>query len=66
MRNRVKRRLRDIMRRQLTGSSLQYDFIIVARTAIVDAAFSDLYSTMQKFLTGLGHEETVNRDNKII
>ncbi len=57
VRNRIKRRLREVMRTQLTGRSLGYDLVIVARSASVKAAFADLTRAVCRFLSGLAHED---------
>ena len=64
VRNRIKRRLREIFRHQLTGRPLRYDFVIVARSASAEAEFSDLQMSIIKIFPRLDKDEnTVNIDN---
>jgi len=64
VRNRIKRRLREIFRHQLTDRPLRYDFVVVARSASAEAEFSDLQLGVIKIFPGLGkNEDTVNIDN---
>ena len=57
IRNRVKRRLREVVRKELLGRSLGYDLVIVARSASVNAAFADLANVVCRLLSGLAHED---------
>lgn len=65
-RNRIKRRLRDSMRRRLTDRPVKYDFVIVARTAAADAEFSDLDRFIARTLAGLDNEGNTDSYTKII
>lgn len=53
VRNRIKRRLRETVRRQLLEKTLGVDLVIVARSGASDAAFADLNKTVLKCLSGL-------------
>lgn len=67
VRNRIKRRLREIFRHQLTDRPLRYDFVVVARSASAEAEFSDLQMSIIKIFPRLDkNEDTVNIDNKNI
>ena len=66
VRNRIRRRLRDILRRQLTDSPLHYDLVVVARSASVEAEFGQMQSGMIKIFSRLDNENTVNNNNQII
>jgi ribonuclease P protein component len=71
VRNRIKRRLREIFRHQLTDRTLRYDFVVVARSASAEADFSDLQMSIIKIFPKLDNclgknEDTVNIDNKNI
>jgi len=67
VRNRIKRRLREIFRLHLPESHLRYDFVVVARSASADAEFSDLQMSIIKIFPRLDkNEDTVNIDNKNI
>jgi ribonuclease P protein component len=64
VRNRIKRRLREIFRKQLTGRPLQYDFVVVARSASAEAEFDDLQLSITRIFPRLGkNEDTVNSYN---
>lgn len=64
VRNRIKRRLREIFRKQLTDKPLRYDFVVVARTASAEAEFADLQMSIIKIFPRLGkNEDTVHNDN---
>jgi ribonuclease P protein component len=64
VRNRIKRRLREIFRQQLADKPLHYDFVVVARNAAAGAEFSDLQTSIMKVFPRLGkHEETLDSDN---
>lgn|GEM_PF-306020 len=64
VRNRIKRRLREIFRQELAGKPLHYDFVVVARSASAGAEFSDLQASIAKIFPRLGnHEETLDSDN---
>ena len=53
-RNRVRRRLREILRQQPDDRSLGWDILIVARPAAVEASFEELRSALERLL-GLIH-----------
>lgn len=63
VRNRVRRRLREILRATLSGCELKYDIVVVARQAAVDAAFAELSRTVEKFLLGFINEKRSHRDH---
>ena len=65
-RNRIKRRLRESVRRHLTEMPLKYDIVIVARAAAADAEFADLDGAVSKTFTGLSNEGTTDSNSKII
>jgi ribonuclease P protein component len=65
-RNRIKRRLRETVRRQLLEKTLGCDLVIVARSGASDAAFSDLNKAVFRCLSGLIYEDTTDIDNKIL
>ena len=67
VRNKIKRRLREIFRKQLKDRPLQYDFVVVARSAAADAEFSDLQMNIVKIFPRLDKDEdTINSNNKIV
>ena len=64
VRNRIKRRLREIFRKQLKDLPLRYDFVVVARSASAEAEFTDLQMSIIKIFPRLGKDEdTVNNNN---
>jgi len=64
VRNKVKRRLREIFRKQLKDKLLHYDFVVVARSASPDAEFTDLQISINKIFSRLEkNEETSNNNN---
>ncbi len=65
-RNRIKRRLRESVRRHLAGKSLKYDIVIVARAAAAGADFADLDGIISKTFTGFSNEGTADSNCKVI
>jgi ribonuclease P protein component len=66
IRNRTRRRLRESVRKRLGERLLKYDFVIVARTAVVEAAFAELDRMIAKTFAGLVNEKNTDSDRKII
>jgi ribonuclease P protein component len=67
VRNKVKRRLREIFRRQLRDRPLHYDFVVVARSASAEADFREMQTGMISIFSRLGNnEDTVNSDNQTV
>lgn len=66
IRNRIRRRLRESVRKRLTERPLRYDIVIVARTAAAGAAFADLDRMIAKTFARLVNEENTDSDRKII
>ncbi|MHB8880640.1 MAG: ribonuclease P protein component [Thermodesulfovibrionales bacterium] len=66
IRNRIKRRLREICRRQLGGTAVGYDLVVVARQGASKAAFALLNQAVLRCLSGLAHEDTTDINNKIL
>ena len=62
-RNRIKRLLRESVRRQLAGRRLKYDVVMVARVAAADAEFSDLDGVVAKTFAGLSNENNTDTDS---
>ncbi len=65
-RNRIKRLVRESVRRQLAGTPLKYDFVVVARPSAADADFSDLDCIISKTFAGLVDEDNTNNDIKAV
>jgi ribonuclease P protein component len=55
-RNRVKRRLRSLIRLQLAALPRGYDVIITARSGAAEAAYDDLAADLRSLLTRVGLE----------
>ena len=67
VRNKVKRRLREIFRRQLTDKPLRYDFVVVARYASAEAEFADLQTSIIKTFARLDkNEDSLDSIYKIV
>ncbi len=65
-RNRIKRRLRESVRRRLAETSLKYDIVIVARAVAADAEFADLDGVVSKIFAGLSNEGTTDSNSEVI
>ena len=61
MRNKVKRRIRESVRKQLVQFPLNHDLVVVARSASADADFKYVDGAVCRSLTVLAHEN--NSDN---
>lgn len=57
LRNRLKRLLREAMRKGLEGLLLSYDFVIIARRGSVEAVLDDFIRDIERFLSRLTHEK---------
>jgi ribonuclease P protein component len=66
VRNRIRRRLREAVRKQLMEKPLQYDFMITARSAAAEAAFADLNKVITDSFARLAHENNFNNTDKIV
>ncbi|MBI5101009.1 MAG: ribonuclease P protein component [Nitrospirae bacterium] len=65
-RNRTKRRLREIVRKQLLNKSLAFDFVVVARRGASEAVFVALSKAFTRCLFGLADEKHTDSDNKTL
>lgn len=64
VRNKIKRRLREIFRKQLKDRPLHCDFVVVARSASAGAEFADLQMSVVKIFPRLDKDEdTFNSNN---
>lgn len=52
-RNRVRRRVREILRAELVDASNGWDMLVVARPAATDATFAELRGALQRLLQGV-------------
>jgi ribonuclease P protein component len=52
-RNRVRRRLREILRRHADAAGQGWDILIVARPAIIGASFDELRDALERLLAGI-------------
>ncbi len=66
IRNRIRRRLRESVRRRLAEWPLCFDIVIVARTAAAEAEFTDLDRMIAKTFAGLVNEENTDSNRKAI
>ena len=66
IRNKIRRRLRESVRRRLADKPLRYDIVIVARTAAAGALFADLDRMIAKTFAGLVNEDTTDSNRKVI
>jgi ribonuclease P protein component len=66
VRNRVRRRLREAVRKQLTVTTLSCDLVIVARSAAVDAAFGALERDIGRGLSGFMNENGLNSNHSTL
>ena len=66
VRNRIKRRLREAVRTQLTERALRCDFMIVARSASAEADFAALQKAVAVSFAGLDHENNSHSADKTI
>ncbi len=55
-RNRIKRLMREAMRKLLQGVALNYDFIIIARRSSAEGELNDFIQDIKRFLTRLFYE----------
>ncbi len=65
-RNRIKRLLREAMRKPLQGVTLNYDFIIVARRSSVEGKLDDFIQDIKRFLSKLYCEKNSYITDKTI
>ncbi|NCO68253.1 MAG: ribonuclease P protein component [Nitrospirae bacterium] len=66
IRNRIKRLLREAMRKPLQGVTLNYDFILVARRSSVEGELNDFIRDIKRFLPRLFYEKSSDITNKTI
>lgn len=57
-RNRIKRLLREAMRKSLDGISLDFDFVLVAKKSSVEAELDDFIQDIKRFLSRLTREKS--------
>ncbi len=65
-RNRIKRRLRESVRRRLVEMPLKYDIVIVAKAAAADADFADLDDVVSNTFAGLSNEGNTDSNSEVI
>ena len=66
IRNRIKRRLREALKKRLSEGSLRHDLVVVARSAAADARYADLDSAVLRSLSKLAHENNSGIDHKTL
>ena len=57
VRNRVRRRVREILRAWEHGGTVSWDILVVARPASADASFTELRAALVKLLTQITTKE---------
>jgi ribonuclease P protein component len=65
-RNRIKRRLREAVRKHLKDLSIAYDIVIVARRTAAEAGFADLDRDLSRFFSRLVHEKSIDRGTEVL
>ena len=66
MRNRIKRRIREILRNHLKKNPLNYDLVFVARKDSALAEFDKLEKKISDFLLKLDNEKNTDHNNKAL
>jgi ribonuclease P protein component len=65
-RNRIKRLMKEAVRKILEGLSVDYDFVIVAKKASAEAKLDDVVRDMQNFSTRLHNEKGAHFTHKAL
>lgn len=60
VRNRIRRRFREVLRLCLADKRLLYDFVLVARAAAADAEFDDIKKSVARCFAILNHEKNTD------
>jgi RNase P protein component len=58
--------LREAVRKQLIQPLLRYDIVIVARKAITEAGFAEVYRDVSEFFSRIANEDIVNKLDKAL
>jgi ribonuclease P protein component len=66
VRNRIRRLLREALRKHLMEKSVRYDFVLVARSSSVQASFADFSREMSRVFADLGNEKDIDSNNKVV
>ena len=66
VRNRIKRLLREALRKQLMTKSVRYDFVLVARSASLQAGLADLSGELARAFAGLVNENDIDSNYQVI
>ena len=66
IRNRLRRLMREALRRQLAEKPLRYDFVLVARSTSLKAGLADFSGAMARVFAGLGDEDDIDSDNQTV
>ncbi len=66
LRNRLKRLLREAMRKGLTGLFTSFDFVIIARRASVSAGLEHFVRDIERFLSRLTNEKDSDFHHKAV
>lgn len=66
VRNRLKRLIREAMRKGLEGNPLRYDFVVIARKSSVRAALDDFIRDIKSVVTRLVNEKDSDITYKVV
>jgi ribonuclease P protein component len=66
LRNRVKRLLREAMRKGLAGLFVSYDFVIIARKASAEAQLDHFIRDIERFISRVTHEKDSDINYKTV
>jgi ribonuclease P protein component len=66
VRNRIKRRLREAIRKHLLDNKLSYDLVVVAKKDSVKAKFAELNNNISYAFSRLLNENNLNNNSKIL
>jgi len=65
-RNRIKRLLREAMRKALEEFFLNYDFVLIAKRSSVEGDLNNFIREIEKLLSRLSHEKDSDIDHKTL
>jgi RNase P protein component len=58
--------LREAVRKQLIQHHLRYDFVVVARKAITEAGFAEVYKDASEVFSRIVNEDIDNKLDKVL
>lgn len=65
-RNRIKRLLREAMRKVLEGFSPNYDFVLIAKRSSAEGDLNNFIGEIERLLSRLSHEKDSDIDHKTV